>query len=345
MKKIFFVASALVAALAFASCQKNDAQEGDLVTATFTIVAPHDVATKVIGDGQNAKNLVFAVYPYDLAPGADNTAAAELVNLRQGDWTQGQTEVVFNANLEATVTVSLVRGKAYQFVYWAQNKDASCFNFRAMNAIEVSYANAPAQDNNYRDAFYAHAVTSDSNGNPVKVTDGFNQTIVLRRPFAQINVGSTDMTAAEDAGLNLNNIYSSMNVSNIATVLNTLDGTVSGAQNVSFTRALAITNGTAASEKLTINDQNGVYQNTEFGWLAMNYVLVGLAPYNETHNITFSLYDGDSDAGLLYTHEKTGVTLKRNFRTHLIGDVLTAVGTINIVIEEEFYDYDIVETL
>lgn len=345
MKKIFFLASALVAALLFASCQKNDVQEGDLVTATFTIVAPSDVATKAVGDGQNAKNLVFAVYPYDLAAGADNTAAVELVKLRQGDWKQGQTEVTFDANLEATVTVSLVRGKAYQFVCWAQNKDAACFDFSNMSAIEVSYANAPAQDNNYRDAFYAHAVTSDSNGNPVKVTDQFNQTIVLRRPFAQINVGSADMSAAADAGLNLKNIYSSMNVSNVATVLNTLDGTVSAAQNVSFTRALAITNGTTASEMLKIKDQNGVYQNTEFGWLAMNYVLVGLAPYNETHNITFSLYDGDSDAGLLYTHEKTGVALKRNFRTHLIGDVLTAVGTINIVIEEEFYDYDIVETL
>lgn len=345
MKKILIFASAIVAALSFASCQKNDIQEGDLVTATFTIVAPGDVATKAIGDGQNAKNLVFAVYPYDLAANADNTDAAELVKLRKGDWTQGQTEVVFNSNLEATVTVSLVRGKAYQFVCWAQNKAATCFDFSDMKAIEVEYADAVAQDNNYRDAFYAHAVTSDSNGNPVKVTNGFNQTIKLRRPFAQVNVGSADMSAAEDAGLILNNIYSSMTVTGVANVLNTLDGTVSGTQNVSFKRALAVTNGTTASEKLKINDENGVYGNTEFGWLAMNYVLVGLAPYNATHNITFSLYDGNSDAGLLYTHEKTGVTLKRNFRTHLIGDVLTAVGTINIIIEEEFEDYDIVERL
>ena len=67
MKKIFFFASALIAALSFTSCQKNNLQEGDLVTATFTIVAPSDVATKAVGDGKNAKNLVFAVYPYDLA--------------------------------------------------------------------------------------------------------------------------------------------------------------------------------------------------------------------------------------------------------------------------------------
>ena len=342
MKKILIFACAAVAAFSFASCQKNELQEGDLVTATFTIVAPSDVAaTKAVADGKNAKNLVFAVFPYDLNA-TDNTNATELVKLRKGDWNQNQTEVVFNDNLQATVQVSLVRGKAYQFVCWAQNKAARCYDFSNMTAIEVDYEGAVAQDNDLRDAFYAHAVTVDSNKRPAKVTDGFSQTIVLRRPFAQINVGAADMSAASDAGLNIDTIHSTMTVKGVANVLNTLDGSVSGSEEVSFSRALAVTNGTAASEYLTINAENGAYANAQYGWLAMNYVLVASAPANATHDITFSLYDGNSDADLLYTHSKTNVTLKRNFRTHLIGDVLTAVGTINVLIEEDFYDYDIV---
>ena len=72
MKKILLTAAAIASMLFAASCQKeiiSPVQEGDVVTATFTIEAPVVLGTKAVtsadevnvGDGRAADNLVFAV--------------------------------------------------------------------------------------------------------------------------------------------------------------------------------------------------------------------------------------------------------------------------------------------
>ena len=110
MKKIFNNAMMAVALVAAAACQKGFGDQ-DLVTATFVVETPAGLATKAeIGDGSMAGNLVFAVYPYDeKLTIAQNDAAAELTDLRQGDWTKGQTEIIFDSELKAVVKVTLVK--------------------------------------------------------------------------------------------------------------------------------------------------------------------------------------------------------------------------------------------
>lgn len=336
-KSIFFLS--LLAAFSFVSCEKSNVEAGDYVTAEFTIVAPEELATKAnfIGDGTNAKNLVFAVYPYDFAAGADNTQAVELPDLRQGDWKNGQQAITFGADLTATVKVTLLRGRAYQFVCWAQNPSATCYDFSDMSKIVVDYYGAVSQDDAKRDAFYAYDYTRDASNNVVKVTQGFSQTITLRRPFAQINVGAEDMSAAKSAGLDITKIYSSMTVSGIATELYTLSGQVGKTEDVTFSKALAITQG-AGTEMLTVNASG--YENKTYGWLAMNYVLVNTkeSATNTTHEVVVNLYDDAEE--LLSSHTTTNVTLARNYRTHLLGNVLTAEGTINVVIDPIFFEPD-----
>ena len=79
----------------------------------------------------------------------------------------------------------------------------------------------------------------------------------------------------------------------------------------------------------------------EYGWLAMNYVLP-LANTNVA--VEFSLYDGTREEGddLLCSYEVPNVTVTENYRTHLLGEVLTTLGTINVIIEPAF-DNEIVE--
>lgn len=338
MKKIFTIACSLAVLFSAVSCQKDQVKDSDLVTATFVVSAPSGLATKSeIGDGSTARNLVFAVYPYDdKLTIAQNDAASELSDLRKGDWLNGAQEIVFDDQLKATVTVTLVKGRSYQFVCWAQNKDAQCFDFTDMKNIKVDYAAAKSQDE-LRDAFYAYSCPKDANGNAIKVTQGYTQTITLKRPFAQVNVGALDMAQAKSAGLDITNIKSDMIVKNVATSLNTFTGETSQAADASFSKMNAIT-GAAGTQWLKVN--NPSYPD-EYGWLAMNYVLP-LANTNVA--VEFSLYDGTREEGddLLCSYEVPNVTVTENYRTHLLGEVLTTLGTINVIIEPAF-DNEIVE--
>lgn len=340
MKKIFNNTMMAVALVAAVACQKGFGDQ-DLVTATFVVETPAGLATKAnIGDGSFADNLVFAVFPYDEKLSvAQNDAAAELADLRQGDWTKGQTEITFNSDLEAVVKVTLVKGKSYQFVCWAQNKNAECFDFSDMKNVTVSYADAKSQDE-LRDAFYAYACPMDANGKAIKVTQGFTQTITLKRPFAQINVGAMDMDAAKSAGLDITNIKSDMTVKGVANTLNTFTGATSGDVDAVFSKMSAVTT-VAGTQMLEIN--NDAHRGKQYGWLAMNYVL----PLGGGDAVAeFSLYDGNREEGddLLTSYEVPNVTLTSNYRTHLLGNVLTTEGTINVVIEPAF-DNEIVENL
>ena len=336
MNKLYTLAIAAFAAFAAVSCQKTGLADGDYVTARIDIVSPFAPQTKAVGDGTKAANLVFAVYPYYIGDQAASESASELSELRQGDWTKNQSVIKFDNELKTTVSVRLVRGKAYQFVCWAQYEDAGCFDFTEMHSIKVDYSNANSQDD-LRDAFYSHDITLDQNGNPAVVTSAFSQTITLKRPFAQVNVGSKDMKEALAAGLDTTKIMSSMVVKAVPDQLNPLSNTVEGAVDAEFLIKPAVT-GVLGTEVLIVNND---IQNP-YGWLAMNYVLT--APVDDAgngtdHDVHFTLYDGSIDpASQLATYEVNNVELKRNHRTHLLGNVLTADGQITVEIQPGFDD-------
>ena len=319
--------------LSMPSCQKST-DANDFVTATFTIQAPGSLGTKAvtsaeqvtIADGRAADNLVFAVY---------DEAGDELQALRQGDWVNqlgDNTAVVKFDNSEkpkATITVKLVRGKEYSFVCWAQNEAAECYDFSNMKEIGISYTDYNASNNDLRDAFYAYAQTDG------KVTENFSQTIELKRPFAQVNVGTTDFVDAEKAGLEIDNLYSTVTVKNAATVLNTFTGEATGSADATFAYAHAV-----APEYDLVIDASKVVNNPQvtiankYGWIAMNYVLVNAGNNNPVTEVSFEVREGD--AIVLTSYDVPNVPLKRNYRTNIVGGLLTAEGTINVIIDPIF---------
>ena len=313
-------------------------QEGDVVTATFTIEAPVVLGTKAVtsteqvnvGDGRAADNLVFAVF--------DETGA-ELEDLRQGDWENkigdDNTVIKFDNSEKptTTITVKLVRGKEYSFVCWAQNEAATCYDFKDMKNIGVSYTEYNAANNDLRDAFYAYAETDG------KVKENFSQSITLKRPFAQVNVGTTDFVEAQKAGLEIDNLYSTMTVKNVATSLETFTGKTSGEEAVTFTYAHAV----APDYDLVINKNKVVNNPTvevadKYGWLAMNYLLVadgtdnGLA--SDLVEVSFEVREGENT--VLASYDVPNVPVQRNYRTNIVGGLLTAEGTISLIIDPIF---------
>ena len=340
MKKILVFAAAMASMLFAASCQKENfssAEQGaDVVTATLTIQAPGMPGTKAmsadqnkVGDGLAADNLVFAVFDEN---------GDELPNLRQGDWVNGigdvTTEVTFDnsATPTTTVTVTLVRGKVYTFVCWAQNKAATCYDFKDMKNIGIDYTEYNAANNDLRDAFYACVQTE-------KVTENFSQTVVLKRPFAQINVGTADFVEAQKAGLEIDNLYSTMIVKNAATSLETFTGKASNPVELTYEYAHAI----APEDELVIN-KNLVQNNPQgtiadrYDWLAMNYILVADGSANGEGSalvdVAFEVREG-ADV-VLTSYDVPNVPVQRNFRTNIVGSLLTAEGDITIIIDPIF---------
>jgi len=339
MKKTLFLFVSALLILSSSSCRKSLA-DGESAQVRITICAPAELTTKGIGDGTAAKNLVFAVF---------DAQGNELPALRQGDWTKGAAEIVFNQTDEqgrpsTTVSATLVKGKAYTFVCWAQNKSAACYDFTDMKAIEVSYDDALAQDED-RDAFYV----AQKSG---LIKDGYDVTLVLTRPFAQVNVGTGDVQAAYEAGLDVTNLYSTMTLTNVAHKLYTFwgaepgdddkDGTADDFKTVTFSLQPSISKATwdettvkAGHEWLTISKDG--YRNQKYGWLAMNYLLVDKA---KTSDVTFSLYEGEKYK--LSEYQVSAVNMDVNYRTHLLGNLFTSTGQIAVVIEPAFRNDDIV---
>lgn len=334
MKKLLIISAAFAAMLLSASCQKEsnlDPAE-DTVTATFTVTAPAVFATKAIGDGLSADNLVFAVFDKD---------GQELEVLRQGDWKnkigEDNTVLKFDNSEKptATVKVTLVRGKEYSFVCWAQNEAATCYDFKDMKQIKVSYTDYNAANNDLRDAFYAYAKTEGV------VTDNFNQSITLRRPFAQINVGTTDFEDAQKGGLAIDNLYTKMTVKNAATVLETFTGKGNTPVEVNYAYAHTL----APAYDLVINKDKvegytGVIED-KYGWLGMNYILVAGDSENGTDSdlveVFFEVSEGEGEKAVkLTSYNVSSVPVKRGYRTNLVGDLLTAQGEISIIVDPIF---------
>ena len=342
MKKILFYATAMASMLLAFACQKETispaAQGGDVVTATFTIQTPGVPGTKAVtsadqlsvGDGRAADNLVFAVYDEN---------GDELVDLRQGDWVNkigdNQNVIKFDNSEtpKTTITVKLVRGKEYSFVCWAQNEAATCYDFKDMKNIGISYADYNAANNDLRDAFYAYAKTNGV------VTENFSQTITLARPFAQVNVGTTDFVEAKKAGLEIDNLYSTVTVKNAATSLETFTGKASApvAATFEYAHAVAPEFDLVINKNKVVNDPKVAIAD-KYGWLAMNYVLVADGSDNGLSSalaeVSFELREGAGT--VLASYDVPNVPVQRNYRTNIVGGLLTAEGTINIIIDPIF---------
>ena len=57
-------------------------------------------------------------------------------------------------DLKTQVTLSLVKGKTYNFVFWAQADEGAPYDVTDLKNIKISYEGAEANDEK-RDAFYA----------------------------------------------------------------------------------------------------------------------------------------------------------------------------------------------
>lgn len=316
-KKLFFGMFVAAGMLLATSCSKDEletAQSGNEAQVTFSLGLEGHIATRAISDGKSADKLVYAVFDEN----GNRITSIEQVTRE-------------NVEFPTTETLTLAKGQTYKVAFWAQDADCSAYDVDDNMDVTVSYENATNNDET-RDAFFK---TTEA----FTVTGSTSMDVVLKRPFAQINVGveQTDWTAAVASGVTIQN--SSVIIQNAATKINLVTGAVSDPTEVTYSLA------TIPAENLSV-DVNGDGEKETYKWLSMSYILVD--DLTETEGV-----QGAQKAtleGLKFTFQPTtgndiiledglnSVPVQRNWRTNILGKLLTGDITFNISIDEMYED-------
>ncbi len=306
MKKLILFALAAATMLLAGSCQKeNGVKDADAAEVTFSIDLPVDLSTKAIGDGTSATELYYGVFN------------------QEGEYIQSlaQAAAVPVVGKTATLKLKLVRNYTSSIVFWAQAPDAP-YTFDAQTGVvTVNYAGMANDET--RDAFSKlHKFTV-----PDQAT--FDETVVLTRPFAQINFGASDFAQITELGLKMESL---VKINGLADTYDILNGTISGdAQTKLDLNAVPAQFNPA--EKLVV-------KGVEYGYVSMNYVL---APEEakELANVhaTFSYNGKNVDLDV------PNVPFQRNYRTNIIGSFFTDQVTFNIIVDNEFNQPDFIEEI
>ena len=301
MKIIKYLAAASLTLLAV-SCNKEQVTEvpdGQMVDVTFTAALPGEMATKAIGDGQTAKTLYVSVYEND-----DAKTKLEL------DKTATFTD------LKTQVTFSLVKGKTYNFVFWAQATEGAPYDVTDLKNIKISYEGAEANDEK-RDAFYATR-------KELKVNGALTETIKLYRPFAQVNFGTADYDAAVAAGVEP--VKSVFTATDVATVFDTFEAEGKEAKDV-----VTFTESALPGETL-------VTKAGDYKWMTMNYILpMGKQDAKHISNVTAEFIP---ETCITVKASSPQTPVQNNYRTNILGNLLTSQVIFNIEIVPIFNEPD-----
>ena len=314
MKKYFYLSAAALATLFATSCSSEDVPapvDGDMTT--FEVQLPDQLTTR-FGEGQQATKLYVAVYEQ----GTKNLLFSNFAGTGNDKNAASLSITPFTTGEKPTckVSVPLVKGKAYDLVFFAQDEDSEAYSFStADQTMTVSYADM-ANFDEARDTFFGQIKNFTSGGQGDSVT--------LTRPFAQINIGTADYQKYLNAsGLTAQTF--GMKVSGVANTLDLLSGTVEEPATNDAAATVALAGPTPDGTKLTVN-------GAAYDYLAMGYVLVG---GNATTQATLNvdLYVGDETKAFA---TYPSVPAQMNYRTNIFGDLLTNLENFNVTIDPNF---------
>ena len=320
MNKKLFLGMFAAAGMLFATSCSNDeldvVQSGNEAQVTFSLAAEGGIATRAISDGTGAKKLVYAVY----------NASGELIETIANTDVNGQIvdNSAFDNGLTENVTITLAKGQQYTVAFWAQNPNCTAYTTTDLKNVTIDYAGL--NNDETRDAFFKAETFT--------VTGNTEIDVVLKRPFAQINVGvyQTDWDAAKASGIEIEK--SKVTIENAATSINLLTGEVGGEQTVEYGFDI-IPAQFATPETLDVDlDKDGTKEN--YVYLSMSYILANdeTTGYAKTAledlDFTFAPISGNN---INFSEGLNAIPVQRNWRTNIIGKILTGDVTFNITID------------
>ena len=321
MKKILYSAAAIALAFFAASCQQENLEPVKGNTVTYTVEAPGALQTKAIADGMNVNELVYEVWITSANGTTDLDGAQKLY--------QATTQMFQeDGKNKAKVTLDLVNDQHYTVLFWAQVAEADAYNTDDLTA--VTYAKGAAEylsNDESLAAFYAVDFVNDGVAT--------NPTVLLKRPFAQVNLCTLNSKAAQVAGdYNIALVNSKMTLESVPTTFNVATKDVDDYVTMEFAYN-AVPSGV---------DKTIMVNGEEYYYAGMNYVFAG-ANLTLTYDIQTSLNGSTNYATVNNTI--SDVPVKENHRTNIVGNLLTSKTDYEIIVDAEFdgayYGPDFVE--
>ena len=318
MKKILLFATALAALFLSASCQRENL-EPVAAGATFTVTVPGETATKAFSDGTNINKVLYEIYKTDEV----ETATAQ--PLAKG--------AVSMSNKEATVTFDLIQDQEYTVIFWAQksaNEDGAnkYYNTGDLRTVSINTATALNANDEDRAAFFKRVDFATPMAEVKEVE--------LVRPFAQLNLGTTaaslnPVQPGQTQGYTINVEKSYVKVEGLSTTFNTLTG-VAAEEDKDFEFALYET--PYAQDNTEVLEVNGV----KYHYVGMNYFFV-----SKNEDLVTVSYKIKTDKGEITNENIINVPVKANYRTNIIGNLLTTEADFEIVVDEDFNIPDLMQ--
>lgn len=291
-----------------------------LSVAMLAVAAVSCQKEMVVADGENGNVTLTIQTPEDAvtkAIGDGTNVDIVYYEIYKAENKQPVGEPLVDATVEvsnkaASLTLNLLEDQDYVALFWAQVNGKNYYNVGNLRNVVVNYADV---DSNLeeRAAFYQKFAFSTENA--------VNETVTLVRPFAQLNIGTT--LESLDMDYHVDVLESSVTVANPAYIFDVNAGLGKTATD----EAVVFNQATKPDEALLVND-------VRYEYVAMNYILVDGS--RSTVNVDFSIV---TDKGTV-TKTVTDVPVAQNYRTNLLGNLLTKETKIEIVVDERFNQPD-----
>jgi hypothetical protein len=294
----------LVAAMFFATaCQSNEdsmSVDGSAQVA-FALELEGEFDASSVNAGVNVDQLMYAVFDESGSEVIVKKEVFEVSDLSKGVW----------------LNLTLPKGNTYKAVFWAQNSECDAYSVSDDMKVTVDYDGL--NNDETRDAFYGVTKT-------FRVDNYSTMSVVLKRPFAQVNVGADEKDAALVENIDMSIAQSSAVIKGVANKIDLFDGSIDGCVDVEYSAAPI-----PGNFLFVDGDYDGVEDPYEY--VSMCYVLAGKK--STIHEMAFKFLTDDGKSielkGGLFA-----VPLLRNWRTNIIGQVYSGSSDVNIKLSPEF---------
>ena len=288
MKRLIYLLLAMP--LFFTSCSKDEEMVSEeTVQVSFSTELPRRIGTRAGTTDLNVNKVVCALFE----DGEEITTLRDEIEIKEGE------EIVFAPRL--------IKGRTYDVVFWAMKDD----NYNVDDMKTITRASAATATESDFDAFTESV--------EVEVTGSKSETITLKRPFAQLNLGVTseDWNAVETFGMTPTKMVITLTGKD---TFNALTGAATGDEKkLTYTLDVSGENLEAGSE---------IYKS-----IAMCYVYPDAGQDN--FDITYTIYDQKNDV-IRKDVKIQNIPLENNYRTNVVGGLLTGTITYTITFEKDF---------
>ena len=306
MKKLNYLLLGL-AGLTLASCSNDDLQAPADGSYQLTVNLPKDIATRAIGDEITANQVLnYTIFT------------------ENGDYVDSKTDVSFNGGTSMTLNLPLLKGNSYKIAFFAQSENSSdvyLYDYES-SVVTVQYANMTYGNDVDADAYDCFSGTYAIKN----VSTGLSDNITLKRPVAQINWGTDDLTAGAVTsafGTEYSNLRTSLSL-NTYTTLNVIDGSYGDTDDITFpATALPVT-------------EESFPAGSGYSYLAMQYVL---AEAETAQPVDLELNVTSSETSSSVTPIKIEVgnaPIQANYRTNIYGSLLTDQANLTVSLSADW---------